>query len=103
MDKTLFESLEKSANEMVDYVRTGKPSKEMIVHQVNVPDNVDVKAIREQLKMSQGIFAKTFGFSVSTLRKWEQGERTPESSARVLLNTIAYNPNAVIEANRDCH
>jgi len=102
MDKTLFESLEKSAQEMVDYVQTGN-SENMIVHHINVPDHVDVKAIRGKLQMSQGVFAKTFGFSVSTLQKWEQGQRTPEASARVLLNTIAYNPNVVLEANRDLH
>ena len=63
-----------------------------------VPENVDVRAIRERLKLSQTEFALRFGFSLGTLRHWEQGWRHPEGSARVLLTVIAHNPDVVAEA-----
>jgi putative transcriptional regulator len=57
-----------------------------------------VREIRERLGMSQTRFAATFGFSVSTLRKWEQGSRHPEKPAEILLAVIAYAPEVVSQA-----
>ena len=65
---------------------------------VHVPATVDVKAIRASLGMSQQEFAGRFGFSVNTLRHWEQGTRIPEGSARAYLMVIARAPNAVQDA-----
>lgn len=56
---------------------------------------VDVRAIRRQFDLSQPDFAQRFGFSLATLREWEQGRRQPEASARVLLLVIAAHPAAV--------
>jgi putative transcriptional regulator len=41
------------------------------------------------------VFAARYGFSVGTLRNWEQGRRQPERSARILLRFIDRNPDAV--------
>jgi putative transcriptional regulator len=40
--------------------------------------DVNVKAIRTKLGMTQQTFAARFGFSINTLRHWEQGKREPE-------------------------
>ncbi len=68
------------------------------VHKVVVPEQVDVRAIRQGLKMSQRRFAQTFGFSVYSIRNWEQGKRQPEGSARVLLTVISKEPEAVVRS-----
>ena len=47
-------------------------------YRVHVPAKIDVKAIRIRLDMTQQEFAGRFGFSVNTLRHWEQGSRQPE-------------------------
>lgn len=65
---------------------------------VRVPEQVDVKAIRQQLNMSQREFAHRFGFSLDALQNWEQGRRFPDSTARVLLKVIEQNPDAVEDA-----
>lgn len=65
---------------------------------VYVPDNIDVQAIRRKLGLSQTEFALRFGFSISTVRNWEQGARIPPGHARVLLTVISRRPNAVLEA-----
>jgi putative transcriptional regulator len=64
----------------------------------HVPEDVDVKAIRTQLGLSQEAFALRFGFSPAAVRDWEQHRRQPEQAARVLLLVIAHNPDAVDEA-----
>jgi putative transcriptional regulator len=58
----------------------------------------EVKAIREQYLLSQQDFARLFGISVRTLQRWEQGSRLPQGAAKVLLNVIAKNPQAVWDA-----
>lgn len=65
---------------------------------VNVPRDVDVKKIRERLGLSQEEFALRFGFSIGTLRHWEQGRRFPEGPARTYLKVIDREPEAVERA-----
>ena len=61
---------------------------------------VDVKAIRAKLALTQEAFASRFGFSVNTLRHWEQGRRIPEGPTRAYLLVIARDPKAVERALR---
>jgi putative transcriptional regulator len=65
---------------------------------VHIPDSVDVKAIRQKLKLSQPKFAETFGFSVGRIRDWEQGRFPVDAASRVLLTVIDREPDAVIRA-----
>jgi putative transcriptional regulator len=65
---------------------------------VHVPATVDVKAIRIGLGMTQEEFAGRFGFSVNTLRHWEQGSRLPEGPTRAYLRVIEHAPKAVQKA-----
>jgi putative transcriptional regulator len=64
----------------------------------HVPHDVDVKAIRNRLGMTQARFSDTFGFSLDAIKHWEGGRRTPEAPARALLTVIARNPAAVLNA-----
>lgn len=68
------------------------------VRVVRVPEQVDVKAIRQQLNLSQRQFASRFGFSLDALQNWEQGRRFPDSTARVLLKVIEHRHEVVEEA-----
>ncbi|WP_225211907.1 helix-turn-helix domain-containing protein [Stenotrophomonas lacuserhaii] len=49
----------------------------------------DIKRLREELRFSQPVFALHLHTSVSTIRKWEQGETHPAGPALKLLNIIA--------------
>ncbi|MBM3581522.1 MAG: helix-turn-helix domain-containing protein [Alphaproteobacteria bacterium] len=71
-----------------------------VTHIIKVPQ-VDVRAARRKLGMTQKDFALSFGVSLDTLRNWEQGRRRPEGSARVLLAVIERDPTAVLKAVRD--
>lgn len=62
------------------------------------PEAVDVRGIRQKLKLSQSDFAARFGFTAAAVRQWEQGRRQPHGPARVLLTIIDREPNAVRRA-----
>ena len=65
---------------------------------VQVPPEVDVKALRRKLGMSQSRFAKSFGFGLAAVQSWGQGRRRPEGPARILLKVIEHEPEAVRRA-----
>jgi putative transcriptional regulator len=68
------------------------------VRAVDVPDPVDVRALRSKLGLSQSEFAAQYGISHRTLQEWEQGRTRPDSAVRAYLTVIERNPEAVIEA-----
>jgi len=67
---------------------------------VHIPAEIDVRAIRGRLGMTQQEFAVSFGFSVNTVRHWEQGRRVPEGPTRAYLLVIDREPKAVQKALR---
>jgi putative transcriptional regulator len=69
-------------------------------YRVHVPKEIDVRAIRTKLKMTQQEFAAQFGFSINTLRHWEQGKRVPEGPTRAYLLVIDRAPKTVQKALR---
>jgi putative transcriptional regulator len=75
----------------------GDQSRARVTH-YRVPESIDVRKLREHLGMSQPEFALKFGFSLGTLRQWEQGRRAPDGPSRVLLTVIRHNPGAVKKA-----
>lgn len=88
-----YDSIKKGFDEAIEFAN-GKKTK-AIVHEFTP---VDVKNIRSNIGMSQSEFASAFGISVSTLRHWERGDRTPQGPALVLLNVVAKEPKAVLKA-----
>lgn len=98
MHKDPFDSILRGAQQALEYAKGGRDG--FVVHRVQVPGKVNVKAIRRGLGMTQQQFAVTFGFAERTLKSWEAGKRQPESAARVLLRVIEHNPAAVLDATR---
>jgi putative transcriptional regulator len=76
------------------YVR-GEIKKGFVVH---IPKDVNVKALRGRLGLTQQEFAARFGFGYDALRDWEAGRRQPERAARALLTVIDHDPAAVEKA-----
>lgn len=70
------------------------------IHKIELP-HVDVKSVRGRTGLSQPNFANMVGVSVSTLRNWEQGRRTPEGPAKVLLAMVNKDPTIVRRCLRD--
>jgi putative transcriptional regulator len=87
------ESILKGAREALDYAKGAREG-----YGVHIPAEVNVKAIRVNLGMTQEEFSLRFGFSLATLRQWEQGRRNPEGPARAYLTVIQNNPDMVLDA-----
>lgn len=83
----------------IEYIR-GK-NNSAIVHKVEIPNEIDVRAIREKLKLSRKEFADSFGFSPRTLQHWEQGDRSPHGSAKVLLVLLQREPAMIAKILRN--
>jgi putative transcriptional regulator len=95
MTKKAFDKIAAGLQAAADYANgTADVSR----YRVHVPSDVDVKAIRKRLGMTQERFASTFGFPITTLRDWEQGRARPDTSARAYLIVIAREPEAVERA-----
>jgi putative transcriptional regulator len=58
----------------------------------------DVRAIRQQLGLTQEQFALRFGLDVAALRNWEAGRREPDTAARSYLRVIERAPAQVEDA-----
>lgn len=91
--KTQFEQMMDGLNEVEAFL-AGKQEG----FKAHVPQDIDVKAIRNRLGMTQAKFSDTFGFSLDAIKHWEGGRRTPEAPARTLLTVIDKNPAAVLNA-----
>ena len=70
------------------------------LYRVYIPSEIDVKAIRGRLGLTQREFATRFWFNIDTLRLWEQGRRVPEGPTRAYLTVIDREPRAVEKALR---
>ena len=91
--KTQFEQMMDGLNDVEAFL-AGKQGG----FKTHVPQDVDVKAIRTRLGMTQAKFSGVFGFSLDAIKHWEGGRRTPEAPARALLTVIDKNPAAVLTA-----
>jgi DNA-binding transcriptional regulator YiaG len=63
-----------------------------------VPDEVDVRAVRDRFGLTQREFAARFGLDLDAVQNWEQGRARPDRNARILLRVIATAPDAVERA-----
>lgn len=91
----VFESIMRGMNEAVDFME-GKESGAVVTE----IEPFDVKAIREQLGMTQEKFSLALGVGLGTIRHWERGDRRPRGPARVLLNLLRKEPEYILKILR---
>lgn len=84
---SFFDDLKASLEEAVD-IKNGVQSPARVTRY----EIADIKAIREQLNVSQSEMAKALGTSVDTIKSWESGRRNPTGLAAKVLATIQANP-----------
>ncbi|HCN97019.1 MAG: NadS family protein [Leclercia adecarboxylata] len=82
-----FDELKTSLEEAVDIKNGTKAPARVTRYEI-----ADVKAIREQLNVSQAEMAKALGTSVDTIKSWESRRRNPTGLAAKVLATIQANP-----------
>jgi putative transcriptional regulator len=97
MSKKAFEKI---ATGLTDAIGFAEGSVDPSAFHVHVPAYVDVKAIRERLKLSQAAFAARYGFSIGRIRDWEQNRSPIDTPSRLLLIIIDKEPDAIERALR---
>jgi putative transcriptional regulator len=53
----------------------------------------EISSIRKTLNVSQSVFAKLLNVSLSSVRQWEQGLRSPSGSTMILLELLQKEPH----------
>lgn len=92
MSKKVFDQIAEGLEEAIAVARgEEKPFR------LPVPAEIDVKAIRVGLDMTQRDFAYTFGFGLDQLKQWEQGRSRPLDGSRAYLLLIQRNPTVVTQ------
>ena len=72
---TAFERMMAGLDEVEAYL-----SGETEAFKAHVPGEVDVKAIRKRLGLTQARFSAAFGFSLDAVKNWESHRRQPEAA-----------------------
>ncbi len=85
---SFFNDLKASLEEAVEIKNGDKKASKVIRFEV-----ADVKAIREQLNVSQSEFAHALGTSIDTVKSWELKRRNPTGLTAKVLIAIYKNPN----------
>lgn len=84
---TFFNELKASLEEAVE-IKNGKKA----AGKVTRYEIADVRAIREQLNVSQSEMATALGTSVDTIKSWEAKRRNPTGLAAKVLAVIHSDP-----------
>lgn len=95
MAKRAFDKIAAGLN---DAIAIAEGRADPTTYRIHVPTEVDVKAIRARLKLTQAGFAVRFGLPIGNVRDWEQGRSRPDQSSRILLRVIEREPEAVVRA-----
>jgi putative transcriptional regulator len=90
MSTKAFKKIEAGLNEALEIARgRAKPAR------LYVPAEIDVKAIRHKLRLSQSDFTAYFGFTAAQIKDWEQGRSRPLGGNRAYLMIIDRDPEGV--------
>lgn len=96
MSKKAFDKIAAGLNEALAVARgEAEPAR------LHVPAEIDVKAIRQKMEMSQEQFASTFAFTVHQIRQWEQKRVRPLGAMRAYLMFIDRYPEAIMTCLRE--
>ena len=112
MDKPMFNELKESLKQAVA-ISTGKaePARRIVYTDEEVTairegrayevkatrTALEVKEVRERLRLSQSEFAKLIRVNVRTLQNWEQGHRCPTGPAVALLKLVNGAPEVALK------
>ena len=96
--RSLFERLRTGLQEGIQFARG-----DLTLRTTELPDPPpalrpeEVRFLRQQLNMSQGVFARMLNVSPKTVQSWEQGERKPSQVALRLLQILGARPEVVCQ------
>ena len=78
--------------------RTGKITlRQHVVHAGHAPEmtSEELVKLREELKLSQAVFASYLRINKRTLENWEQGRAKPNAQAALLIGLVKKYPDTI--------
>ncbi len=88
----IFEAVHETASDLhrLGFIDKRKMSKFDVLCLNPVPtyDSQQIRALRDQLQLSQAVLAAVLNTSLSTVRKWEIGDKHPSGPSLKLLNLL---------------
>ena len=94
----IAKSIEKDAGQHIESLHAGL--EEMKAHKsanIYSPEQLLVRAVRNQLGMTQAVFSSLINTPVGTLRDWEYGRFKPSGAVLCLLKVLQKHPELVSE------
>ena len=91
---SVYNSITKGLKEAIEYEKgtlKARSTKISIEPLVNF-NKAEIKAIRNNAKMTQVVFAKFLGVSPKTVEAWEAGRNMPDGPARRILSMLKQDP-----------
>ncbi|MEX1058259.1 MAG: DNA-binding transcriptional regulator [Natronospirillum sp.] len=93
MDKSILDAVHETAQDLhaagVMKETTLREFDALCLPPVKEYTAAQIKRIRTKYHASQGVFAAYLNTSVSTVQKWEQGQKKPNGPSLKLLNLVA--------------
>ncbi len=93
MKKSILETVHDTANDLqqagVMDTTTLREFDALCLPPVTLYTARQIKHIRQENHASQGVFAQYLNTSVSTVQKWEQGQKKPNGPSMKLINLVA--------------
>jgi len=97
MSKRVFDDMVEGITQAIEIAKgTADPS----TYRIHVPAELDVRAIRKHLKLTQAEFSARYGFNIARVRDWEQRRSAPDGAMRAYLMVIGRKPEVVDEVLR---
>jgi putative transcriptional regulator len=94
--RPLFERLKLGLEDGIRYAKRELTLRSAVVPAPPPPLTArDVADLRQQLRMSQGLFAQVLNVSTKTVQSWEQGRRSPSHASLRLLQVIKEDPQII--------
>ena len=92
----LFEDIMSSLNDIIAYEQ-GKPVEGIRIHKMSVEEvqtftPSEIRQIRVNAQMTQGIFARCLGVTQKAVEGWEGGRSHPNGAVRRILGLMKDNP-----------
>lgn len=88
----IFEAVHETANDLhrLGFIDKRKMRKFDVLCLDPVPayDREKIRALRDHLQLSQAVLAAVLNTSLSTVRKWEMGDKHPSGPSLKLLNLL---------------
>ena len=100
MQKSILEVVHESADDLLKAgvlaQTTMREFDALCLPQVRELSGDQIKAIRNQLNTSQGVFAQYLNTTKSTVQAWEQGKKKPSGPSLKLINLVSEKGLAIL-------